>query len=178
VQVGLRPGPYEERRDRIVKVESTAAQPKGSRGTLVKVIIVAVVIVGVVVGFAETNGFYTGAVTKYFFTTSYAPGATTVLLSAVATNGNLVPTATYKVGDSFNLSITEQSPATPIAVHEVFNGTVFLDHAWNVTKTGHTYVLTDTAHANDVGTSPDYVVVAFDNNNIAISNTITITITP
>jgi hypothetical protein len=174
----LKPGPYEERRDRIVKVDSTATQPKGARGTLVKVLVVAVVIVGVVVGFAETNGFYTGAVTKYFYTTSYAAAATTVVLSAVAANGNLVPTATYRVGQSYNLSITEQSPVTPLAVHEVFNGTVYKDLAWNVNATGHTYIITDTAHASDIGTSPDYVVVAFSDNNIAFSNTITITITP
>jgi len=177
MQVVLRPGEHEERRDNAVKTDSTPSQPKKKMGTLVKTAIAAVIIIGVVVGFAETNGFYTGAVTKYFFTTSYPPGGTIVTLKAIATNGQLETNATYKVGDNFDLSITEQSPANPIAVHEVFNGTVYLDHAWNVTTTGHTYILKDTAHANDTGTYPDYVVVAFDNNNIAISNTVTITIT-
>jgi hypothetical protein len=162
-----------------VKTDSTPSNPKRKMGTMVKTAIVAVVIVGVLVGFAETNGFYTGAVTKYFYTTSLPQAATRVTVMAIDTSGHLTNNATYKVGDTFDLSITEVSSANPIAVHEVFNNTVYLDHAWNVTVTGHTYILSDVAHANDVGNNlPDYVVVAFDNNNDAISNTITITITP
>jgi len=177
--VASRPGEHEERRDRIVKTDSTPSNPKRKMSTLVKTAIVAVVIIGVVVGFAETNGFYTGAVTKYFYTTSLPQQSTQVTLMALDTSGHPTTNATFKVGDTFDLSITEISPANPIAVHEVFNNTVYIDHAWNVTKTGHTYVLSDIAHANDVGNNlPDYVVVAFDNNNDAISNTISITITP
>lgn len=182
MQVLLRPDEHEERRDRIVKTDSTPSNPKKKMSTLVKTAIVAVVIIGVVVGFAETNGFYTGAVTKYFYTTSLPPQSTTVTLMAVDASGHLVTNATYKVGDTFNLSITEVSSANPIAVHEVFSNstdtTVYGDHAWNVTTTGHTYILSDVAHANDVGTHSDYVVVAFDQADLeGISNTITVTIT-
>jgi hypothetical protein len=145
-------------------------------GLMLKVVIAVVVIVGVVAAFAETNGFGTGAVTRYFYTTSYAPSGTSVTLSAVEPNGQLTTNATYKVGDPFNLFVSESSPANPIAVHEVFNGTVYLDHSWT-SANGNTYTITDTAHANDAGDSlPCYVVVAFDNNQQAISNTIYVTI--
>jgi len=159
-----------------MKKSSIRFQSRRGMGTILKVVIAAVVIVGVVVGFAETNGFGTGAVTKYFYTTSYAPGGTSVTLVAVEPNGQTTTNATYAVGDPFNLLVTESSPANPIAVHEVFNGTVFLDHAWS-SANGDSYTISDTAHANDVGKSlPCYVVVAFDNNNQAISNTVYVTI--
>lgn len=136
-------------------------------GSHAAVIFAIVVVAGVVV---------TLAVTDYTYSSSQQASPTLVTLRAIAVNGSLVTSAAYKVGDPFDLSITEQSAANPVAVREAFNGTVYPDHPWNVTATGHTYVLDDTAHANDLGSHSDYVVVTFDNGQQTLSNTVTVTI--
>ncbi len=151
----------------------------GSRrgiGTVLKVVIAAVVIVVVVAAFAETNGFGTGAVTKYFYTTSYARAETSVTVQAVLPNGHQTGNATYAVGDQLELFVTESSPANPLAVHMVLNNTVYRDWSWTAAN-GTSFTLQTPLQANNVGASqPCYVVVAFDDNNQAISNTLYITV--
>lgn len=106
--------------------------------------------------------------------TSGAPEVVT--LRAYEPNGTIVTNPSYVVGDPFDLSITAEGPLEPVAVHEVFGGTVYPSLSWNVTATGYTYILRDVAHANDTGVHTDYVVVAFANGQQVESNDITVTI--
>ena len=141
----------------------------GSRVALGKplVAVATVLIVVAVVGCVDVEG--AGSSTT-------PPVPTVVTLRAYEPNGTLVADPTYTVGDPFDISITAEGPSMPVAVHEVFGGTVYPDLAWNVKTTGLTYVLRDVAHVNDSGVHIDYVVVTFADGDQVPSNSIVVTI--
>jgi len=143
---------------------------KGERGGLARIAVFVLVVVLVV---GAVGALSTLSVTPQMTSTG-APEV--VSLRAYEPNGTIVTNPSYKVGDPFDLSITAQGPLEPVAVHEVFGGTVYPNHSWNVTATGYTYILRDVAHANDTGVHTDYVVVTFANDQQVESNGITVTI--
>lgn len=155
-----------------MKIRSTGFKRRIALGT------VAFMIVGIVVIAAAA-----AAVIEIATITGRGSVITTVVQdSAVAraidVNGNAVTNATYKIGDELKLLITVPSGTNPIAVHQVFSGRVYLDKAWNVTLTKYSYTLdSGPADTADLGANSVYVVVAFADNAIVQSNTVTMTVT-
>jgi len=143
---------------------------KGERSGLARFAVFVLVVALVV---AVVGALSTLSVTRQTTSTG-APEV--VSLRAYEPNGTIVTNPYYKVGDPFDLSITAQGPLEPVAVHEVFGGTVYPNHSWNVSTTGYTYILRDVAHANDTGDHTDFVVVTFANDQQVESNDISVTI--
>lgn len=155
-----------------MKSKPTAFSRRAGLGT------VAFVIVGIIIIAAAA-----AAVLEIAAITGQGSVITTVVqdsavVRAIDVNGNAVTNATYKIGDGLKLLVTVPSGTNPIAVHQVFNGQVFKDLAWNVTLTHYSYTIdSGPADTGDLGVNSVYAVVAFADNNIVYSNTVTMTVT-
>lgn len=139
----------------------------GTVGIIVVGVLVIVVAAAAAIELASSRTTSTGTI-----------GPITAAAKAIDAQGNYVTNATLKLGDELRLSITVTNGSVPIAVHMVYNGNVYTDHAWNVNATHYNYIIdSGPADQTDLGTNKAYAVVSFQDGTQLSTNNVTITVT-
>ncbi len=137
---------------------------------------VAIIVIGVVVIAVAAAVAIELASTRT--TTTGTLGPITAAAKAIDAKGNYVSNATLKIGDELKLSVTVTNGSVPIAVHMIYNGIVYSDHAWNVNATHYNYIIdSGPADKTDLGVNAAYAVVAFQDGTQLRTNNVTLTVT-
>lgn len=171
------------------------AKPPGRRkGVWIAVAVGLVLIVAVLLGVGELasqGGHTTTTTTTTASTQSTTATCTTssgqipfsrlvVVASAPCSDGSPGTVLVYSLGQPINIAVTVADSTTPVAIQTVLDGIKQNTNPWNVTETGHTYVLgyggAGESGLVDVGTHTVYAVVTFADKTNATSDAVTFTV--
>lgn len=179
-----------------------APKPRSRLGLYAAVVVVLVLIIAVVSAVSLSSKSTTTSTTSPSSTTVSATtvnstcsgtsssGTLTIISgrTVVGTTGEVSEEAqcpagqsgtivTYSYGQVINIDVTVPNDLTPVAIQTVLDGNPQNTNPWNVTSTGHTYVLgfgpagesplTTTGLTHDI-----YSIVTFADNSTATSNVV------